>query len=135
MKLVTHLIGTVAMATLAISGFAQNAAEHEQHHPEPASIVSPARATAPGTPMAQMDSQMKNMSEMHQKMMNASTPEERRQLMADHMRTMKDSMSMMQGMMATRSANKAASTQAMMQTQMDMMQMMMDRMDAQAPSK
>ena len=73
--------------------------------------------------MVQMDSQIKAMREMHQKMMSAASLEERRQLMADHMKTMKDSMAMMQGMMATRAEHKSAPIPAMMQKQMDMMQM------------
>lgn len=89
--------------------------------------------------MAQMDSQMKTMRDMHQKMMSAASLEERRQLMADHMKTMKDSMAMMQGMMATRAEHKSAPIPAMMQKQMDMMQMtmqmMMDCMECQRRSK
>jgi hypothetical protein len=45
--------------------------------------------------MAAMDSQMKTMREMHEKMMAAKTPEERKALMADHMKAMQDGMSMM----------------------------------------
>lgn len=45
--------------------------------------------------MSKMDAQMKKMREMHQKMVAAKTPEERSQLMAEHMKTMQDSMQMM----------------------------------------
>lgn len=48
--------------------------------------------------MAKMDAQMKTMQAMHEKMMNAKTPEERIKLMAEHMKTMQDCMAMMQGM-------------------------------------
>ena len=48
--------------------------------------------------MSKMDAQMKKMREMHQKMVAAKTPEERSQLMAEHMKTMQDSMQMMGGM-------------------------------------
>jgi HPt (histidine-containing phosphotransfer) domain-containing protein len=49
-------------------------------------------------PMAGMESRMKAMQEMHQKMMNAKTPEERQALMADHMKAMQDGMAMMKEM-------------------------------------
>lgn len=130
MKRVANLIGTVAMASFAISGFAQTAAEHEGHHPGPA-VTSPSSAAEPGSegaPMAQMDDQMQVMRDMHQKMMSAASPEDRRQLMADHMKTMKDSMAMMQSMMAARTEHKSTPTPAMMQKQMDMMQMTMQMM-------
>ena len=48
--------------------------------------------------MSKMDAQMKKMREMHQKMVAAKTPEERSQLMAEHMKTMQDSMQMMGSM-------------------------------------
>ena len=128
MKRFTHLIGAVAMATFSVATPAQNAAEHEGYHPEAAATASPAKSAAAGAPMVQMDSQIKAMREMHQKMMSAASLEERRQLMADHMKTMKDSMTMMQGMMATRAEHKSAPTPAMMQKQMDMMQMTMQMM-------
>ena len=41
---------------------------------------------------------MKAMDEMHQKMMAAKTPEEKKALMAEHMNTMQEGMKMM-GMM------------------------------------
>ncbi|MDT0358147.1 hypothetical protein RJO15_20330 [Herbaspirillum huttiense F1] len=128
MKRFTHLIGTLAMATFSVATLAQNTAEHEGHHPEAASSASPAKSAAAGASMAQMDSQMKTMSDMHQKMMSAASLEERRQLMADHMKTMKDSMAMIQGMMVTRAEHKSAPPPAMMQKHMDMMQMTMQMM-------
>jgi hypothetical protein len=97
--------------------------------------------------MARMDAQMKTMQGMHEKMMNAKTPEERSKLMAEHMKTMQDGMAMMDGMsgagmggmkgMAGMTGDMGA-RQQMMETRMDMMQammkMMMDRMPA-APAK
>jgi hypothetical protein len=52
-----------------------------------------------------MDSRMKAMQEMHQKMMNASTPAERQALMADHMKAMQGGMAMMKEMHATHAGN------------------------------
>jgi len=59
--------------------------DHEAHHPPAAA------AAAPGTPSpGQMDSMMKSMQEMHDKMMAAKTPEERAKLMQEHMKLMQD---------------------------------------------
>ena len=123
--------------------------------------------TAPGMPMgaapagsmvtpdhmAKMDAHMKTMQAMHEKMMNAKTPEERSQLMAEHMKTMQDGMAMMdsmpgagmgsmkgmgdmKGMHGT--AGDMGARHQMMEKRMEMMQammkMMMDRMPA-APVK
>jgi hypothetical protein len=153
---------TLALATPLL--YAADADEHQAHHPENAPAASPPKApskpanTAKATneQSMKMDAQMKTMRQMHDKMMNAKTPEERKALMADHMKAMKDGMSMMSSMsgggmmgggMAGGSAkgNKPASPQAMQQ-QMDMMQkktdmmqtmmqMMMDRMEMQMPAK
>ncbi len=58
-------------------------------------------STAPaGTePMAAMNSHMKSMREMHDKMSHARTPEERQALMAEHMHMMEMHMEMMHSMM------------------------------------
>jgi hypothetical protein len=95
-----HTVLSVAIATASLGAFAQTAAEHTQHHPsEPAKKAT--KAVAPKAPakaaesMAAMDIQMKAMREMHEKMMAAQTPEERKALMGDHMKAMQDGMSMM----------------------------------------
>jgi len=101
--------------------------------------------------MAKMDTQMKSMRDMHEKMMNAKTPEDRSKLMGEHMKAMQDGMEMMGGMkgmgdmrgmgdmkgMSGMSGDAGAGHQ-MMEKRMEMMQtmmkMMMDRMPA-APGK
>lgn len=100
--------------------------------------------------MARMDAQMKTMQVMHEKMKNAKTPQERRQLMTDHMKTMQDSMAMMgdmpstsmgemkgmQGMTGDMGAHHKmmAKRMEMMHMMMHMMmQMMMDRESADMP--
>ena len=108
-----------------------------------------ASASSMATPdqMGRMDAQMKSMQGMHEKMMNAKTPEERSKLMAEHMKTMQDGMAMMEGMSgAGMGAMKGmqgmtgdmGSHQQMMEKRMEMMQtmmkMMMDRIPA-APAK
>jgi len=115
--------------------------EHAGHHPE-------AGASAP---MAAMEPRMKAMQEMHQKMMNAKTPEERNALMAEHMKAMQGGMSMMKGMggMAGKGSMEGMGAMAdakgmpaemarhhkMMEERMAMMQMMMEMMmDRMPPS-
>jgi len=112
-----------------------------------------ASSTAPSEGMAKMDTQMKNMREMHEKMMSAKTPEEHNKLMAEHMKAMQDSMKMMDGMsssgmggmkgmgdmkgMQGMSGDMGARHQMMekrMEMMQAMMQMMMDRMPA-SPAK
>lgn len=109
-----------------------NADEHAGHHPAGA-------ASAPA-PVAPAQDRMKAMREMHDKMMNAKTPEERQALMADHMKAMQDGMQMMKGM-GTMGGMDAkgmpadmAQRQRMMESRMDMMQMMMDMMMQRMPA-
>ncbi len=95
-----HTVLSVAIATASLGAFAQTAAEHTQHHPsEPAKkatkVVAPKAPAKAAESMAAMDIQMKAMREMHEKMMAAKTPEERKALMGDHMKAMQDGMSMM----------------------------------------
>ena len=100
--------------------------------------------------MGKMDAQMKTMQAMHEKMMNAKTPEERSKLMAEHMKAMQDGMAMMDGMSGAGMGGMKGmqcmqgmqgdmgTHQQMMEKRMEMMQtmmkMMMDRMPA-APTK
>ena len=100
-------------------------------------------AAAPPDHVAHMDTQIKSMQAMHEKMMAAKTPEERNSLMAEHMKSMQDGMKMMEGMakpgMAGMKGMSGMSAEmsvhhAMMEKRMMMMQtmmkMMMDRMPA-----
>lgn len=144
---------SLAIAAAAFGAYAQTDAEHVQHHPaEVAKKASKAPAVKVNPmvkeSMAAMDSKMKIMREMHEKMMAAKTPEERRVLMTEHMKVMQDGMSMMGSMakmgdmksmggMAS-GANAGGMTMDMMgqhelmEKRMDMMtsmmQMMMDRL-------
>ena len=107
--------------------------------------AAPAGSMATPDHMAKMDAQMKTMQAMHEKMMNAKTPQERSQLMAEHMKTMHDGMAMMEGMpgagmgMGMKSMHGGMDAHhRMMEKRMEMMQammkMMMDRMPA-APAR
>ena len=103
--------------------------------------AAPANSMASPERMAAMDAQMKTMHDMHVKMTNAKTPEERQALMADHMKAMQGGMGMMKGMpgmgaMAGQPGMPAdmAPHQKMMGQHMAMMQMMMDMMQQRMPA-
>ena len=154
MNYIRPLVLATACIFLGSAAWAADQEDHEAHHPEgPASSVKApknavANKAATKESMAMMDKQMKVMQEMHEKMMNAKTPEERNALMADHMKAMQGGMSMMGSMGGMGKDAKAgmqgsmpsdmATRQQMMEKRMDMMQsmmqMMMDRMPA-VPAK
>jgi len=95
-----------------------------------------------GTQMGQMDEHMKTMQALHDRMMRATTPEERQKIMDEQRRAMQAGMAMMNqmqgggmmsgmgaGMMAQKGTSADAGAQMqMMQKRMDMMQMMMQSM-------
>ena len=116
--------------------------DHAAHHPGQAAAAAPAPGMTPNPPNAEtmqnMDAQMQAMRDMHQKMIEAKTPEARQALMDEHMKTMRGGMQMM-GMMRGQMAGNAPTSMPDMQRhnqwmekRMDMvesmMQMMMDRM-------
>lgn len=106
----------------------------------PTTPMGTASANSMATPdqMARMDAQMKTMQAMHDKMINAKTPQERSKLMAEHMKAMQDGMAMMgdmkgmPGMTGDMGANNMMMAKRMEMMQM-MMQMMMDRESADMP--
>ena len=115
----------------------------------PAQPMGAASASSMATPdhMDRMDAQMKTMQGMHDKMMAAKTPEERSKLMAEHMKTMREGMKMMDGMSGAGMddmkgmqgmSGEMGARHRMMEKRMEMMQammkMMMDRMSA-APAR
>ena len=98
---------------------------------------TPASNMATPERMAAMDGQMKTMRDMHTKMMNAKTPEERQALMGEHMKAMQGGMDMMKGMSGMGDSKGMSSDMAqhhtMMTQHMAMMQMMMDMMSQRMP--
>ncbi len=103
--------------------------------------AAPANSMASPERMAAMDAQMKTMHDMHIKMTNAKTADERQALMPDHMKAMQGGMGMMKGMpgmgaMAGQQGMPAdmAPHQKMMGQHMAMMQMMMDMMQQRMPA-
>ena len=143
MKLVHSLSLALAIAAIGTSTWAAQADPHKGHHPAGAASASKAMSGKAGPEMARMDTQMKAMREMHDKMMAAKTPEERNAMMAEHMKAMQEGMTMMNGMpaggMSGMSGMKGmkgdmAEHHQMMEKRMEMMQatmqMMMDRLPA-----
>ena len=143
MKLVRPLFLGLVLITVGATTWAAQDDQHKVHHPA-GSASAPASKAMPGRPSLQialMDTQMKAMGMVHDKLMAAKTPEERNGLMAEHMQAMQDGMTMMNGMaargMGEMKGDMAAHHQ-MMDKRMEMMQatmqMMMDRLPA-APAK
>jgi hypothetical protein len=120
------LLASCACLVLAGCATGTGGPGHAAHHP-PAGKT----AAAPGG----MDSMMKSMHQMHDKMMAAKTPDERAALMKDHMKVMQEGMAMMGQM---RGGGMSMDPE-MMGKRMDMMemmmQMMMDREAAKPPAK
>lgn len=135
-----------AAIALPMAASGQSSEDHTAHHPDAASApTAPPQAPPAAAPAAPaggaMDAQMKSMREMHDKMMTARTPEERRALMGEHMKVMQDAMAMM-GKMKGPPGNGMTGGMSMrpemMGKRMDMMEMMMqmmvDREAARAPA-
>lgn len=150
MNVIRPVVLATALTFVGSAAWAAKQDDHKAHHPEAAASSSKAPKTTAGNAvakesMAKMDGQMKAMREMHQRMMNAKTPEEHNALMAEHMKTMQDGMSMMgdtggqsQGQMKGSMPADMATRHQMMEKRMEMMesmmQMMMDRLPA-SPAK
>jgi len=143
MKTIRSIALAIAVGAICTPALADQDSQHQGHHPStsteaakeiaptPASTPVPAR---PNRDMADMDAQMKAMHEMHQKMMAAKTPEQRKALMAEHMKLMQGGMSMMSEMSPGGAKCDMGEHQQQMEKRMQMMQsmmqMMMDRMSA-----
>ena len=92
--------------------------------------------------MGQMDEHTKSMQTLHDRMMSATTPEERQRVMDEQRKEMQGSMGMMNqmmrggatpggmgtGMMGQKGKPADGAQMQMMQKRMDMMQMMMQTM-------
>ena len=138
-----HLLSLALALTVAVPAtlaWAAQDEEHARHHPAPAVSAAGSKAVSDtsAAAMGRMDGQTKTMALMHEKILAAKTPEERNALMTEHMKTMQDGMSMMNGMysggMGGMGGMKGdmASRQRMLEKHMAMMgttmQMMMDRL-------
>ena len=136
MKTIYAVAVAAALSFPPLSVLAQEPAKHEEHHP--AATAAKKAPAKPADQSAKADAQLQAMHDMHEKMMSAKTPDERKALMAEHMKIMQDSMSMMNSMAGTGSAGAKTMSPQAMQKQMDMMrmmmQMMMDCMDGAMPA-
>ncbi|MBE0474140.1 MAG: hypothetical protein IBX54_08105 [Rhodoferax sp.] len=145
----------IALTGTAVLAADQATTDHTAHHPATAASAGQ-NTNGLGTSgsgrqaMDQMETHMKAMQELHQKMMAAKTPEERSALMPAHAKAMTDAMGMMQGMsgmtgmgmmggmkskpMADKLPADMGACHQMMEKRMEMMQsmmqMMMDRLPA-----
>lgn len=89
----TVLIGAAAFSA---NTQAQSAVEHAQHHPDGAASA-PAQTTPP-TPeqsITAMDRQLQLMRNMSRKLAETKTPQERQAMMAEHQKTMQESVKLM----------------------------------------
>jgi len=137
------------VSAIALTSTALMAQVQDQNKDRPGTTAQPATRSEnyPPNQMSQdmikkMDAQMKAMQEIHQKMINAKTPEERNAIMADNRRAMESGMSMMREAgsmgMPTRDGMPMMGdipiNNQMMQIRMEMMtnmmQMMMDRLNS-----
>jgi len=111
--------------------------QHAAHHPDAAASAS----------TAAMQDRMTAMREMHDKMAQPKTPEERQALMTDHMKAMQGGMQMMKDMGGMGHMGGAAcmrdpqgpladmgKCQLLMEQRMDMMRMMMEMMMQRMPA-
>jgi len=160
----SRLVMALLLALAGAGVWAQDikAEDHTAHHPaDAASAPKPAPKPAAAKPavkptpakaqpaamdkgnmekMGQMDSQMKAMKDMHQKFMTAKTPGERMALMPENMKTMQETMTMMEDMrsggmgmgMMGGTDNATMMGKMPMDMMQSMMQMMMDRMQVPA---
>ena len=154
-----------AIATLSVftmlPAFAAAPPEHSHDHPAAKGANKGAPSKASKEALSGMDARMRDMQAMHEKMMAARTPEERSALMAEHMKSMRDGMAMMDkaggmgmgmgmnmgmkkdggagGGMDMKKGGGAGMSHEMMEKRMDMMQqmmkMMMERTAAVNPAK
>jgi hypothetical protein len=134
-----------ALSIAAALAFPLNALAAEPAKADERAGLRPEAAAS--APASAMEGQMEVMRQMHDKMMNAKTPEERQALMADHMKAMQGGMQMMKGMsgmggmgsMDAKGARKPtpsdmAKRQQMMERRMDTMQMTMEMMMQRMPN-
>lgn len=121
------------LLTLAVAVPASLAADEVDHSKHHSAASQPGDKVQPGAtvkkpaplPVSQVEPQMKAMQAMHEKMMQAKTPEEKKSVMQEHMKMMHEGMAMMKAMGPA--ANEKA-TPEMMQQKMEMMQSMMESM-------
>ena len=101
-----HTLRTLAALSVAVV-LGACASPGTMNAAPPSASTAPMAMGGSGS-MAAPDSRMKAMQEMHQKMVNASTPADRQALMADHMEAMQGGMAMMKEMQTMHGADGMA---------------------------
>lgn len=139
MKLLRPVLCLTSSLIIASSVWAAEPVDHKEHHPASAKVTATSGGASKSS-MQKMDDQIQTMHDMHEKMMNAKSPEERSAFMADHMKAMQDGMAMMGKMSGDKKTKMKDGMQkdmpmhGMMEKRMEMMegmmQMMMDRTPA-----
>jgi hypothetical protein len=135
---------TIPTAVLALTVLLSAGGASGQVAQATPTVVPAAQSTSANSAhMGQMDAHMKRMQELHVKLTDAKTPEERQKLMDEQRREMHQGMAMMQGMSHDGSTMGGAGTgmkghagkpadqrvqMQMMERRMDMMQAMMQTM-------
>ena len=113
MKFTHSIAAIVGAALVTLSTFAQD--NHQAHHPAGA---SPTAAETPRAPTTEgMDAQLKSMQAMHERMVAAKTPAQRKALMAEHMQAMRAGMAMMGAMKDGAESAPTAERQQMLEMQ------------------
>jgi hypothetical protein len=132
MMMKTKLLASVPVAIL-LCGVALPGCPQQQSLPSPTPRPDTPFSSAP--PASEQDAeagrQLRAMQEIHQRMVNARTEQERRALMGEHSKVMRRAMDTMQGMQGMHGAGTghgAAMSGHHLQRQMAMMQMMMQMM-------
>ena len=140
MKIVRSFSLAIAIISVVTFVGAADNTQHDAHHPAGTTSVSKVMPGNASSDMSAMNTQIKTMEEMRGKMMAAKTPEERTALMAEHMKTMQDSMTMMKGMssgamgdMKGMQGRDMATHHQVMEKRMEMMQSMMQMMIDRLP--
>jgi len=101
--LFSMVLGAALALPLSASAAPDAAAEHDHSHGQqgaaaPADTPPSKTSLMQQAPDPQFAKQMQRMQEMHEKMMAAKTPAERRKLMGEHMKAMQEGMDMMKGL-------------------------------------
>ncbi len=145
MEIQMNKLLAIAVGAVVLLGSGATLAQEAKAPSPKASTNQSATMMAAHSPMGQMDERMKGMQIMHEKVMSATTPEERQKLMDEQRKEMQSSMAMMNQAMSggammgggmTGPKGKPADTASQMQVmqkRMDMMQMMMQTMMDQLP--
>lgn len=135
----TPWVLTALIGMTALPATAQTAAEHSQHHPN--GVAAAPAQTAPATSEQQisaMDKHLQRMRDMSRRLAEASTPQERQAILAEHHTAMQEGMKLMghstgmpsggMGTMGGQMMGQMMQRHAMMEKRMEMLQTMMQMM-------